>query len=69
VKDGPKQEQPRIVPKLARTFVERSEPAGIGSKASVGTDRMLEALETGVRGRKCHSLYDKVVRRGYAHIR
>ncbi len=55
-----KEEQPRPVRKLERGGETESRWRWV--EPSVWTDRMLEALETGVKGGKWHSLIDKVTR-------
>lgn len=55
-----KEEQPRPVRKLERGG--KTESRWHWVEPSVWTDRMLEALEAGVKGGKWHSLIDKVTR-------
>lgn len=55
-----KDEQPRAVRELERGGQTRGRWSWV--EPSVWTERMLEALETGVRGGKWHSLIDKVYR-------
>lgn len=67
-----KDEQPRAVRELERGGQIRSRWGWV--EPSVWTERMLEALETGVRGGKWHSLIDKVYRQeslraAWAHVR
>ena len=59
--DQPKQEQPGAVPETARRAGEiRSRWDWV--EESVWTERMLEALEQGVKGGRWYSLMDKMVR-------
>lgn len=58
--DALKDQQPRTVQELERDGQTRSRWAWV--EPSVWNERMLEALETGVRGGKWHSLIDKVYR-------
>jgi len=60
VKDTTKEEQPQAVRELERGGEVRARWAW--TEPTVWTERMLEALERGVRGGKWHSLYDKVYR-------
>jgi RNA-directed DNA polymerase len=60
VEETTKDEQPRAVRELERGGEIRSRWSWVES--SVWTERMLEALEMGVRGGKWHSLIDKVYR-------
>jgi len=60
VEQATKDEQPRAVRELERGGEIRGRWGWVES--SVWTERMLEALETGVRGGKWHSLIDKVYR-------
>lgn len=58
MKETTKDEQPRAVRELERGGEARARWAL--AEPTVWTERMLEALERGVRGGKWHSLYDKV---------
>lgn len=60
VKEGEEQDQPRAVGNLKRGGEIRARWAWV--KAPIWTERMLEALERGVKGGKWHSLIDKVYR-------
>jgi RNA-directed DNA polymerase len=60
VKEAPEDEQPRTVQELERGGQIRARWSWV--EASVWTERMLEALERGVKGGKWHSLIDKVIR-------
>lgn len=64
--DQPKQEQPEAVSETARRAGEiRSRWDWV--EESVWTERMLEALEQGVKGGRWYSLMDKVVREANLH--
>ncbi len=58
MKENQTQQQPRTVPELERSGEIRTRWSWV--EASVWTERMLEALERGVKGGKWHSLNDKV---------
>lgn len=60
MKDATKDKQPRAVRELERGGQIRARWSWV--EPSVWTDRMLEALEQGVKGGKWHSLIDKVYR-------
>ena len=60
MKETQEDEQPRTVRELERGGQIRARWSWV--EPSVWTERMLEALETGVRGGKWHSLIDKVIR-------
>lgn len=60
MKEAQEDEQPRTVQELERGGEVRARWSW--AEPSVWTERMLEALETGVRGGKWHSLIDKVIR-------
>lgn len=60
MKETTEDEQPRAVRELERGGEVRARWAW--AEPTVWTERMLEALERGVRGGKWHSLYDKVYR-------
>jgi RNA-directed DNA polymerase len=60
VKETPEDEQPRTVRELERGGEIRARWSWV--EPTVWTERMLETLETGVRGGKWHSLIDKVYR-------
>jgi RNA-directed DNA polymerase len=60
VKETTKDEQPRTVRELERGGETAARWSWV--EPSVWTERMLEALETGVKGGKWHSLMDKVYR-------
>lgn len=62
MKNTTKDEQPRAVRELERGGEIRARWSWV--EPSVWTERMLEALEQGVRGGKWHSLMDKVYREG-----
>lgn len=62
MKDMTKDEQPRAVRELERGGQIRARWSWV--EPSVWTERMLEALEQGVKGGKWHSLMDKVYREG-----
>ncbi len=62
MKDRPKEEQPQTVQELKRGGEIRSRWSWV--EPTVWNERMLEALETGVKGGKWHSLIDKVYRGG-----
>ena len=56
------EEQPQAVRKLERGGDDQNQNRWSWVERSVWTDRMLEALEKGVKGGKWHSLIDKVTR-------
>lgn len=60
MKETPEEEQPQAVRKLERGGEVRERWPS--AEPGVWTERMLEALERGVKGGKWHSLYDKVYR-------
>lgn len=61
VTDSPKQDQPEAVPETARRAGE-TQPQWGWVEESVWTERMLTALEQGVKGGRWYSLMDKVYR-------